>query len=228
LQVAGLSVTTPDGARVLLRDLDLELPPGEVLGLVGPNGAGKSSLMRALLGLMPPAAGCVRLDGEDTHAPEADDGRGALGARTGYLPQGGQLLHGSVLDNIRRFGSEDEARAVAAARQVGAHAVIGRLRDGYASPAGPDSGLSGGQRQLVALARAFHGGPRLLVLDEPEAGLDAATLDGVRAAVARAARAGAAVVLATHDPDDWAGVVTRWLELQPEGAWTLRAAEMNA
>lgn len=228
LEASALDVSTPDGARMLVRGLDLAVAPGEVLGLRGPNGAGKSSLMRALLGLAPPAAGTVRLDGEDTHAPADADGRAALGARIGYLPQGAQLLHGSVLDNIRRFGAEDETRAIAAARQVGAHAAIGRLREGYDSPAGPDAGLSGGQRQLVALARAFHGGPRLLVLDEPEAGLDAAAVDGVRAAVARAAQAGAAVVLATHDPEDWAGVVTRWLDLQPDGAWTLQDTERLA
>jgi ATP-binding cassette subfamily C protein len=224
LEARDLSVATPDRTRVLVRELHLAVAPGEVVGLRGANGAGKSSLMRTLLGIAPPAGGTVRLDGEDTHAPAEADGRAGLGAKLGYLPQGGQLLHGSVLDNIRRFGAEDEARAVAAARLVGAHATIGRLRAGYDSPAGPDAGLSGGQRQLVALARAFHGGPRLLVLDEPEAGLDAAAVEGVRDAVARAARGGAAVVLATHDPGGWAGVVTHWLDLGPGGTWTIEEA----
>ena len=215
LAVAGLTVTTPDGSRELVRDLTLALPPGSVLGVRGVNGAGKSTLLRAILGIAPARGGEVRLDGADLRAP------GLREARLGYLPQGAQLLHGSVLDNIRRFEGEDAGPAVAAARRVGAHGPIGRLPRGYDTPAGSQSGLSGGQRQLVALARAFCGGPGLLVLDEPEAGLDAAAIVVLRSAVAAARVEGAIVILVTHDPAEWAGLVTQWLDLGADAAWQL-------
>lgn len=215
LGVAKLTVTTPDGSRELVRDLNLTLPPGSVLGVRGANGAGKSSLLRAILGIVPVRSGERRLDGEDLRATDVRR------ARVGYLPQGAQLLHGSVLDNIRRFDGTEAGPAVAAARRVGAHAVIGRLPQGYDTPAGTQSGLSGGQRQLVALARAFYGAPRLLVLDEPEAGLDAAAIALLHAAVAAARADGAVVILVTHDPAEWVGLVTHWLDLGADAAWQL-------
>ncbi|MBR0656781.1 ATP-binding cassette domain-containing protein [Plastoroseomonas arctica] len=218
LHVANLTVTTPDGTRTLVRALDLAVAPGSVLGVRGPNGAGKSTLLRALLGICAVRDGERRLDGHDLRMP------GLRNAAVGYLPQGAQLLHGSVLDNIRRFGDGDAASAVAAARRVGAHDAIGRLPRGYDTPAGSQSGLSGGQRQLVALARAFHGAPRLLVLDEPEAGLDAASIALLHAAVANARDAGAVIILVTHDPAEWAGLATEWLDLAADGAWHLTPA----
>jgi ABC-type protease/lipase transport system fused ATPase/permease subunit len=215
LQVADLTVTTPDGERELVAGLNLALPPGSVLGVRGPNGAGKSTLLRALLGIVPTRTGERRLDGQDLRAP------GVRSGGVGYLPQGAQLLHGSVLDNIRRFGDGEAGPAVAAARRVGAHAAIGRLPRGYDTPAGSNSGLSGGQRQLVALARAFYGTPRLLVLDEPEAGLDAASIALLHAAVAAARDEGSVIILVTHDPAEWAGLATHWLDLSADGAWQL-------
>jgi ABC-type protease/lipase transport system fused ATPase/permease subunit len=112
---------------------------------------------------------------------------------------------------------------VAAARLAGAHEMIGRLPEGYGSPAGPSAGLSGGQRHHLPLARALHGNPRLLVLDEPEAGLDAAGILALRAAVAAAKARGAAVVLVTHQPADWAELVEMRLQLsgKPDGSWRI-------
>jgi len=216
--VRGLTVTTPDGARMLVRALDLSLPPGSVLGVRGINGAGKSTLLRAILGIAPAHAGEARFEGEDLR------GAGLRAACVGYLPQGAQLLHGSVLDNIRRFGDDEAASAVAAARRVGAHAAIGRLPRGYDTQAGSQSGLSGGQRQLVALARAFFGAPRLLVLDEPEAGLDAAAIALLHEAVAAARDGGAVILIVTHDPEEWAATATHWLDLAADGAWQLSTA----
>jgi ABC-type protease/lipase transport system fused ATPase/permease subunit len=220
LAVQGLTLRAPQGSRPLVESLDIRLPPGGALVLAGPNGAGKTTLIRALLGLSAPAEGRVLLDGHDMlHAP-----RGAVAGRIGYLPQEAQLLDGSVLENIGRFGEDGAAAAVAAARRVGAHEAIGRLPRGYESAAGPDAGLSGGQARLVALARAFHDAPRLIVLDEPEAGLDGAARAGMRAGVTAARAQGCIVVLVSHDPAGWRGVVDGVLLLTGRGPWTLEAS----
>jgi ATP-binding cassette subfamily C protein len=219
LLARGLSVQLPDG-RVLVRELDLHLPPGRAMLVTGANGTGKTSLLRALLGLAPPASGAALLDGQDTLAAR----RGAIGPRIGFLPQGGQLLEGTVAENIGRFTEAPMAEVVAAARTAGAHEMIGRLPVGYASSAGPSAGLSGGQRQLVALSRALHGAPRLLVLDEPEAGLDADGRVAVKQAVARAKADGAAIVLVTHEPKGWDGIADLRLALGKDGAWRLQEA----
>jgi len=211
----GITVCIPGSGRVLVRDLSLRLAPGEAWLLIGPNGIGKTSLLRAALGLAEPASGRVLLDGQDTFRAD----RATLGPRLGYLPQEPGLLEGSVLDNIARFGGGGPEGAVEAARRLGAHDGFGRLHRGYETPAGPGGGLSGGQSRLVALARALHGTPRLLVLDEPEAGLDAAARGELRGAVVAAREAGAVVLLVTHEPAAWAGAVDGALRLGGDGGW---------
>ncbi len=217
LVVQGVTLRAPGGSRALVEALDITIPPGGALVLAGPNGAGKTTLIRAVLGLAQPDAGRVLLDGHDTLRTPRD----VMAPWVGYLPQEAQLLDGSVLDNITRFTAADPQGAVAAARRLGAHEAIGRLPRGYETEAGPAAGLSGGQARLVALARAFHGAPRLVVLDEPEAGLDGAARAGVRAAVAAARAEGAAVLLVSHDPAAWRGTVDGVLRLTGRGDWTL-------
>ena len=140
-------------------------------------------------------------------------------ARLGYLPQEAQLLEGRVIENIGRFTDALPASVVAAARQAGAHEAIGRLQRGYDTPAGVAGGLSGGQRRLVALARALHGAPRLLVLDEPEAGLDAPARAALREAIRQAKAQDAVILLVTHQPAPWAGVLDGALRLAADGGW---------
>jgi ABC-type protease/lipase transport system fused ATPase/permease subunit len=219
-----VTVTVPGTERVLVRGLSLHLATGEAWAVLGPNGIGKTSLLRAVLGLAEPAAGRVLLDGQDTFRAD----RGMLGAKLGYLPQEAQLLAGSVLDNIARFGSRAPQEAVEAARRCGAHEAIGRLHKGYETPAGPGAGLSGGQQRLVALARALHGMPRLVVLDEPEAGLDAAAREGLRAGVAAARASGAVVLLVTHDASAWDGALDGVLRLGTDGTWQAERMEKPA
>lgn len=220
LHAEGLTLRAPGAPKPLLRDLGFTLPPGGALLLAGPNGAGKTTLIRALLGLAEPEAGRVLLDGSDTlRTPRTE-----TGSRIGYLPQEAQLLDGSVTDNVGRFGDAGTAAAVAAVRRVGAHDAIGRLPRGYDNAAGPDAGLSGGQARLVALARAFHGAPRLIVLDEPEAGLDGAARAALREGVAAARAEGAAVLLVSHDPTAWRGIVDGVLRLKGGGDWALEMA----
>ncbi len=220
LLLSGVTLTVPTTGQVLARDVALQVSPGELLLIAGPNGSGKTSLLRAILGIVPPDAGEVLLDGHDT----GRTARREIGPRIGYLPQGAMLLEGSVLENIARLSDAPAIEAVAAAREAGVHPLIGRLPEGYASPAGPSAGLSGGQRQAVAAARATFGAPSLLVLDEPEAGLDPDGVAALLGAVRRAKERGAAVVLVTHGPAAWAGLVDHTLRLGgADGGWTLES-----
>jgi len=155
--------------NLILRDISIDLLPGESLGVVGPSGAGKSTLCRLLLGLWPVGHGSVRLDGADLYS--WNDGN--LGRYIGYLPQDIELFHGSVADNIARLGQVDSEQVVAAALGAGIHDMILGFPMGYDTPIGEGGmPLSGGQRQRIALARALYGQPRLLILDEPNSNLD--------------------------------------------------------
>lgn len=168
--------------------------PGEVVALVGPNGAGKTTLLRALAGLVP-ATGSLLLDGKELIvAPPERRG-------VGWVPQAGLLFpHLSALDNAA-YGVRAQGVGRARARET-ARTWLDRL--GVGAQAGQRPGaLSGGQAQRVALARALAVGPRLVLLDEPLAALDAATRDDVRRLL-RATLAGgpAPAVVVTHDPVD--------------------------
>lgn len=184
------------GGRAILRPLSLRLEPGEILGVVGSSGAGKSTLCRLITGALPPSEGTVRLDGVDL----ATQPRAALGAHAGYLPQNPGLFAGTVAENIARLAAEpDGAAVVAAAKAAGVHELILRLPEGYDTELGEDGHpLSAGQRQRLGLARALYGEPKLVVLDEPNAHLDAAGEQALAAALAWLRERRATVVLVTH------------------------------
>ncbi|HEY1289994.1 MAG TPA: type I secretion system permease/ATPase [Burkholderiales bacterium] len=181
----------------LIKGVGFALAPGESLGLVGPSASGKTTLLRLILGLWKPQAGCVRLDGADISLWE----RGALGKHVGYLPQDVSLLGGTVAQNIARLGPVDSASVVAAARLAHAHDMILRLPQGYETEIGEAGAvLSGGQRQRIALARALFGDPRLVVLDEPNANLDAEGEAALQAALRELKARGVTVIMAGHRP----------------------------
>jgi ATP-binding cassette, subfamily C, type I secretion system permease/ATPase len=192
---AGLCGT--DG-RALLRDLSFALEPGECLAVVGPSGAGKSTLCRLLTGVISADLGAVRLDA----ARLEDYPRATLGRHVGYLPQEAMLFAGTVAENIARMAPDVDGREVVRAAQLaGAHEMILRLPQGYATQLS-DGGapLSGGQRQRIGLARAVYGEPRLVVLDEPNAHLDAEGELALMATLGRLKEARATTIMVTHRP----------------------------
>ena len=178
-----------------IKGISFALSPGESLGIVGPSGSGKSTLARLMLGLRTPNSGNVRLDGADIAQWNRDD----LGAHVGYLPQDATLLPGTIAGNIARLGALDNERVVAAARLAQVHELILRLPEGYETRAGHGAAkLSGGQVRRIALARALYGDPALVVLDEPEAHLDAEGLEALTAALHALKARGATVVVVGH------------------------------
>jgi len=195
LVVDRLSYVPPGGDRPVLRNVSFHLEPGEVLGVIGPSGAGKSTLARLIVGVWAPTAGGIFLDGHSTYLWE----RESFGRVVGYVPQAVSLLDGTVRENIARMAEADPADVVRAARMAGVHEMIGRLPFGYDTPVGEGSYvLSGGQRQRIALARALFGGPRLLVLDEPNSSLDQPGEQALLHAIGEAKAAGTTVVLIAH------------------------------
>lgn len=199
LVVEQLVVASPvRGAAPLLKGLSWRLQPGEMLAVVGGSGAGKTTLARALLGLLPPAAGSVRLDGVDVSVWD----RRELGPHLGYLPQFVELLDGTLAENIARFGTPDAGRLQAAIEAAGLQSLVSEWPDGVDTELGEGGQwLSGGIRQRVGLARALYGDPVLLVLDEPNASLDRAGDAALAQAIELAKARGRTVVVMSHRSD---------------------------
>lgn len=169
LNVEEVWASAPGSTQPILQAVGFDLQPGDVLAVVGPSASGKSTLARLLVGVWPASKGKVRLDGIDVASWDPSE----RGPSVGYLPQGVELIEGTVAQNIARFGAIDNPNVEQAARAVGLHDAILELPQGYDTPVGTDgSVLSGGQRQRLGLARAVYGNPSLLVLDEPNASLD--------------------------------------------------------
>ncbi|MDR6870532.1 ATP-binding cassette subfamily C protein [Bosea sp. BE125] len=191
-------VFAPQGSeQTVIKSVSFTLEPGEVLGIVGPSGAGKSTLARLLVGVLKPNVGGVYLDGHNVFLWE----RGSFGDMVGYLPQSVSLLNGTIAENIARMRNPDPHAILEAARIAGVHELIGRMPLGYDTNVNDgDFKLSGGQRQRIGLARALYGSPRLIVLDEPNANLDAEGEQSLIRAVNAARESGAIVVLIAHRP----------------------------
>lgn len=210
VSVHGLEVAYGTGAPVL-RDLDWQMLPGQVVGLLGRNGAGKTTLLEALLGLREARAGSVQLFGRPAAVLD-DEAR----ARIGYVPQQSDLFDGftpqQLLDYFRSFyprWNTAKVDGLMSRWQIDRHQRIGRL--------------SGGQQQRLSIIRALAHDPELLVLDEPVSGLDpAARRDFLRELVEQVIERGTTVVFSTHILSDLERVAFHMAFLG-EGRITLQA-----
>ena len=195
LEFESISFSYP-GRSVLLDGINLTVDAGSRHAIVGPTGSGKSTLLRLALRFADPDTGRVLLDGEDLRALDVR----WLRRQISFVPQEAALLRPTVWENII-YGSDLTSRseAISTARAAGVHEVIAGLRDGYDTAVGEaGSALSGGQRQCIAVARAMAKGGRLILLDEPTTGMDAATHAVVVEALARLSEA-RTTVMVTHN-----------------------------
>jgi thiol reductant ABC exporter CydD subunit len=193
-----VSFAYPSRAGAVVRELDLELVPGETLALVGDSGAGKSTVAALVLGLLRPTSGRITVGRVDLAACRPE----AWHRRLAWVPQHPVLPAGTVADAIRLGDrSASDARVREAAMLAGADAFVRALPDGYATAVG-DGGrpLSPGQLRRVALARAFLRDADLVVLDEPTADLDPVSVAVLAEAVARLGAHRTLLVIA-HRPE---------------------------
>lgn len=198
LSFQGVAVVAPKTRTPILAGVSFTVEPGMVMGVIGNSGTGKSTLAKAMVGLMPAAAGEIRLGGATLDQYDPDQ----LGSLIGYLPQNVTLFSGTVAENIARMSVEvDEEKVFEAAKRANAHEMILALADGYKTVLhGNDNLLSGGQKQRLALARALYQDPVLLVLDEPNSALDSVGTDALNRTVREFRSSDRSVVIMTHRP----------------------------
>jgi len=183
-----------DGNRVALSDLNLHINPGETLALVGQSGSGKSTLTYLLLDFLRPQKGAVTVNG--TKLGELAEGQWL--SHVAWVPQRPHMIYDTIAENIRLGNPKaDRVRVVEAARRAQADAFISGLPQGYETPVGEGGHmLSGGQRQLIAVARAFLRDAPLVILDEATANLDPETQEKVQTAIAGLARGRSTLMIA--------------------------------
>jgi len=198
LVVSNLALLPPGERKPTLSGIGFELKPGEVLGVLGKSGSGKSTLAKGLVGLWPPAAGEIRLDREllQNYDPEL------FGRYIGYLPQNVSLFHGTVAENVARMADDPNPEEVKkAVKMAEADMLVKSLPESFDTVIQNGTGrLSGGQKQRLGLARAIYGDPAMIILDEPNAALDADGSKALNEAIKTFKKQGKIVIIMTHRP----------------------------
>lgn len=185
--------------EVFLKNIGFKLNAGEVLVIAGPSASGKTTLSKLLSGITSPTSGKVRFGGVDAYAWD----KNTLGEHIGYMSQEVELMDGTVAENITRFGGisgkGDEEKLAAVIDLLDLQELIAKLPQGLESPIGTDGAfLSGGQRQLIGLARAVYGTPKIVILDEPNANLDPAGEKNLQHMVAKLKQQGTSFIIISH------------------------------
>ena len=184
------------GLKPIIAGITMQIRPGSCIGLVGANGVGKTTFAKLMLGLYRPTAGQARLGELDI----SQLSRALLGPHLGYLDQAAELFPATIADNISRFEPAPIDEVIAAAKRVGAHEMIEQLPQGYETRVqGNGQNLSGGQRQMVCLARAIYGKPSLVVLDEPSSMLDGREAAKVGLLLEQLKSEGVTTLVISHD-----------------------------
>jgi lipopolysaccharide export system ATP-binding protein len=192
-------------SREVVHDFDLDLSPGEVVGLLGPNGAGKTTCFYMIVGLVPADAGEIALDGEDiTALPMHERARRGIG----YLPQEASVFRKlSVSDNLMAV-LELRSDLDAKSRQVELQSLLEELQVAHvATQLG--ASLSGGERRRVEIARALAANPRLILLDEPFAGVDPISVGEIQKIVRHLKQRGIGVLITDHNVRETLGICDR-------------------
>ena len=209
IDVVGGSVAL--SGRPILRDIDLSVRPGEVVALLGANGSGKSTLVRTIVGLLPLSSGSARVFGTPLQSFTE-------WSRLGYVPQRSTIAQGipSTVREVVSAGRLAHRPPFMPARAADRRAVIAALETvGLADRANhPVATLSGGQQQRVLMARTLAGAPELLVLDEPNAGVDLISQQAIADTLARTAEAGATIVVVLHELGPFAPLIGRTVVLR--------------
>ena len=191
LVVQDLVVRVEAVERLILDHVSFSLPANSCLVVLGANGAGKTTMIKTLSGLVPMTSGYMQFAGQDAVRLRSDV--------MGYVAQDVTLIDGSLADNICRFGKPNDDMMIDVAKLVGIHDFVMTLKDGYQTEIGSmGMRLSGGQRQLVSLARAIYGSPKLVILDEPNSSLDEQGQQALLRAIVKLKSEGSTIVISTH------------------------------
>jgi PrtD family type I secretion system ABC transporter len=182
--------------RLILKGISFQINQGEVIAIIGPTGSGKTTLARLLVGVLKPNSGTVRIDGANIFDQDLEK----IGKYIGYLPQDVELFKGLVKHNIARMNVEgNDEDVIKAAKFCDIHEVILSLPNGYETLIEKDAAnLSAGQKQRIALARAYFGDVKFAVLDEPNSNLDTEGEIALNKAIAKARSEKITTIVITH------------------------------
>ncbi len=186
----------PNSDRFVIKGASFKINAGEVIAIIGPTGSGKTTLARLLVGVLKPSSGIIRLDGANLFDQDLEK----IGKYIGYLPQDVELFKGSVKHNISRMSkSAQDEEIIKAAQLCDIHQVILSLSQGYETLIEKDAAnLSAGQKQRIALARAYFGNVKFVVLDEPNSNLDTEGENALNQTILRAKEQKITTIIITH------------------------------